>query len=79
MRRVLVPDVVAERSWRKYIHTFFLLNASACRDIVTLAEEHAASRGGWLRERHGRHQTVDIQVDDEAAALKSRIGPMWQT
>eukprot|EP01047_Picozoa_sp_COSAG01_P003491 COSAG01_NODE_104_length_26171_cov_96.617612_17_plen_586_part_00 len=75
VRQVKAPHIVAQRSWRKYIHTFSLLDASACRDIVALAEEHAASRGGWLTARHGKHRTVDIQVDGHAAALNSRLRP----
>jgi hypothetical protein len=75
VRQVEAPHIVAQRSWRKYIHTFSLLDASACRDIVALAEEHAASHGGWLTARHGKHRTVDIQVDGHAAALNSRLRP----
>jgi len=34
-----------------------------------------AARGGWWSDRHGKHTTVDIQVDQRAPALHTLLQP----
>ena len=79
LRRVALPPDIADPavpSWRHRVLTFPLLAASDCRKVVELAESHAAHRGGWWSDRHGKHTTVDIQVDERAPALDTMLRPM---
>ncbi len=55
---------------KAFVTTESLLSASECAMILSAAEEHAVSHGGWTTSRHSHMSTTDLPVHEVPIALE---------
>jgi hypothetical protein len=58
------------------LYTFPMVSIGECENMVQLAEQYAAAKGGWSAARHARYQTTDLAVNEETPKLLELVRPV---